>query len=369
MTRPFSGRALVVGGLVIAATHAAVAGSVRASTAPVLVAASPTPPQPAAITALRARIDARLAALKQAVPTAEVAVALRDLGSGTALDLASDVAYHPASTMKVPVMIELFRQVEAGRLSLDQEVLLVNRFGSIVDGSPYALDAADDSDSSLYAMVGQRVTLRELDRRMIVRSSNLATNALIAIVGAPNATATAHALGASARTQVLRGVEDGPAFRAGMNNVITAADLATLLAAIEQRRAATATSCDEMLSVLRAQEFNDAIPAGIPRGTPVAHKTGSITGVLHDGAIVYPPGKSPYVLVVLTRGVPQPADARAAIVDISRLVWEAQTGAVAGRCAASAAATIGAAARLRLCAAARRPGRGFASSEAPPRST
>ena len=120
----------------------------------------------------------------RAVPGAEVAVSYRDLATGDSLDIGADVDFHAASTMKIPVMLEVLRAVEAGRLGLDQRILLVNRFHSIVDGSPYSLDAGDDSDSLVYTLVGQRVPVRELLERMIVRSSNLATNALIELVGA-----------------------------------------------------------------------------------------------------------------------------------------------------------------------------------------
>ncbi|HEX2780444.1 MAG TPA: serine hydrolase, partial [Gemmatimonadaceae bacterium] len=98
-----------------------------------------SPPSPT--DSLRARLEARIAA----VPGARVAVVLHDLADRFELGIAADTSFHAASTMKVPVMIELFRRIDAGALSLDQEVLLVNQFGSIVDGSPYSLDAGDDS--------------------------------------------------------------------------------------------------------------------------------------------------------------------------------------------------------------------------------
>jgi len=272
---------------------------------------------PAHDDSLRARIAARIAA----VPGAVVGVAWRDLGSGAGLDIDGDTSFHAASTMKVPVMIELFRQVDRGHLALDQGILLVNEFHSLVDRSPFSVSASDDSDSLMYAKVGQRVPVRELLERMIVRSSNLATNALIAIVGAERATATARALGAR-HIQVRRGVEDGKAYQAGLNNTTTANDLAALLLAIEQNRAASRGSCDAMRDILLRQEFNDEIPAGVPPGTRVAHKTGQITAVLHDAAIVYPRNGAPYVLVVLTRNIRDEKIARALIVDISRLVYD-----------------------------------------------
>lgn len=272
---------------------------------------------PTADDSLAARIRARIAS----VPGARVAVAFRDLRTADTLYLDADSSFHAASTMKVPVMIELFRQVDAGKVTLDQPVLLTNRFASIVDGSPFSLDPADDSDSSLYRRIGKRSTIEELLTLMITRSSNLATNTLIELVGASRAQVTMRSLGAT-RIRVLRGVEDQKAYDRGLNNTTTARDLAIILQAIQENRAASAASCARMRDILLDQEFDTEIPAGLPPGTPVAHKTGWITGVLHDAAIVYPAGRDPYVLVVLTRGIPDRAVARALIADISRLVYE-----------------------------------------------
>ncbi|HEX8850456.1 MAG TPA: serine hydrolase [Gemmatimonadaceae bacterium] len=265
---------------------------------------------------LRAQIEQRIAA----VPGARVGVVLHDLADRFDLRIAADSSFHAASTMKVPVMIELFRRIDAGALSLDQGVLLVNQFGSIVDGSPYSLDAGEDSDSAVYAKIGQRVRVGELIEHMIIRSSNLATNTLIALVGAEHANATAHMLGAT-RMRVLRGVEDQKAYDRGMNNTTTAGDLAALMLAIERGQAASRTSCDRMRDIMLREVYTGEIPAGLPPGTPVAQKTGWITATLHDAAIVYPPGRTPYVLVVLTSNIPDEKVAGSLIADISRLVW------------------------------------------------
>ena len=266
---------------------------------------------------LRARLEQRIASTAGAI----VSVYYKSLKSGELVTIAPDSSFHAASTMKVPVMIEFFRQVERGGLTEQQPVLLVNQFSSIVDGSPFTVASIDDSDSTMYLRVGSRVPARELVERMIVRSSNLATNAVIALIGAAHADSTAHRLGAR-NIRVLRGVEDGKAFQKGLNNTTTARDLGVLLESIERRQAASARSCGEMLGILSRQEFNDEIPAGLPPGTRVAHKTGQISGVLHDAAVVYPPATSAYVLVVLTRNVPDERVARTLIADLSRLVYE-----------------------------------------------
>jgi len=288
------------------------------SCAPAPVAPSPEPTP---------TLETRLAQRIRQVPGAEAAVWVEDLGTGTTFAVAETVTYHPASTMKLPVMVALVRAAEAGALALDDRVILENRFRSIVDGSPYALIREEDSDPALYDRVGAPISFRELNHRMIVRSSNLATNALIERLGADSVTRVAAALGAEG-VIVRRGVEDAKAFAAGRNNATTARGLGRLLAAIERGTAASAAGTALLRTTLLAQEFNDEIPAGLPAGTPVAHKTGWITGQTHDAAIVYPPGRAPFVLVVLTRGIPDRATAQRLIADLAGLAW---SHVVAGR--------------------------------------
>jgi beta-lactamase class A len=270
------------------------------------------------------RIQARIAE----EPGAQVGLAYIDLASGDTLFLNADTSFHAASTMKVPVMIELFRRANTGSFRMDQGLLLVNQFASLADGSPYTLDSGSDSDSTLYHRIGERVRVDTLLRLMITRSSNFATNTLITLVGADAVTRTMRSLGAR-RIQVLRGVEDGKAFEKGLNNTTTARDLGLILRAIEEGRAAPPAATREMLAILLAQEFNEKIPAGLPPGTRVAHKTGEITAVSHDAAIVYPPGRKPYVLVVLTRGIADGAKSSKLIADISAIVYAHSSAAVA----------------------------------------
>jgi beta-lactamase class A len=227
---------------------------------------------------------------------------------------------HAASTMKVPVMLELFRRADAGELRMDEPVPVSNGFRSIADGSTYTLSRSDDGDTTLYSRVGQRVPVRELVERMITRSSNLATNLLIDRADPRRIATTLAGLGAS-EMKVLRGVEDGPAFRAGMNNATTAYGLMRVMEAIAGGRAASRRSTDEMLAILGRQEFREMIPAGLPAGVRSANKTGNITRIAHDAAIVFPDGRAPYVLVVLTRGFARDTVAAAAGRDISAAVY------------------------------------------------
>jgi beta-lactamase class A len=287
-----------------------------------LTACTPRPIQP--VPTIRendatAAISARVARTPGAVVRV---VAYRLDGVGPRIAILPDSLVHAASTMKVPVLVALAQRADRGLLNLEAPIALTNRFASIVDQSPYTLDRADDSDDSVYARVGTPVPIRWLATRMITHSSNLATNTLLTVVSADSVTALTRRLGTT-RMLVRRGVEDTPAFRAGLNNVTTAADLASVLVAIATDRAASAASCAWMRDVLFAQAFNTAIPVGLPAGTRVAHKTGDITRVEHDAAIVYPERGAPYVLVVLTSGIENQAVARTLIADIARLVHAA----------------------------------------------
>ena len=273
---------------------------------------------PGRLDAARARIEALIKA-----SGADVAVAFRTIDGRDELLVQPDVEFHAASTMKLPVMIELFRQVRTGTLTLDQQLPVVNQFHSIVDGSPYALDVGDDSDADVYKRLGQRMSLRDLCEAMITVSSNFAANLLIEKLGAAAIQRTTDALGAPGM-HVLRGVEDDKAFRKGLNNTTTARALLTLLEQIANGRGAgiiDKASGDAMVAILKRQHFNDRIPAGLPAGIPVAHKTGEITRIQHDAAIVYAP--RPYVLVVLVRGLDDAKRGSALIADISRVVYAA----------------------------------------------
>ena len=220
---------------------------------------------------------------------------------------------HAASTMKVPVMLELFRRGETGGT-----LPVRNSFRSIADGSTYQLSPAVDSDTALYRRVGERVPVRELIDRMITRSSNLATNLLIERADPARIASTLEGLGAG-EMRVLRGVEDTPAFQRGLNNTTTAYGLMRVMEAV-------AREGGEMVEILARQQFRDMIPAGVPPGVRVANKTGDITRIHHDAAIVYPRRRAPYVLVVLTRGFASATAAEAAGREISARVFERLSG-------------------------------------------
>lgn len=270
--------------------------------------------------------DSRLAAAISSIETtiaksgADVAVAYRSLDGRSSWYLEPDEPFHAASTMKVPVLIELYHQAHQGSLRLDDTLVIRNEFHSLVDGSPYVLDPSDDSEADLYRALGSTRTLAQLSELMITVSSNLATNLLIERLGVENIQQRVHALTADGM-KVLRGVEDSKAFQAGLNNTTTARALARLMEAIAHGEAVDSASSRAMSGILERQTFNDGIPAGLPAGTRVAHKTGEITRIQHDAAIVYAP--RPFVLVILTRGIEDSKQSSALIATITRQLYPA----------------------------------------------
>jgi beta-lactamase class A len=270
--------------------------------------------------------DAKLATAESAISArlaksgADVAVYFRTLDGRAQWSVRSDDLFHAASTMKIPVMIELFHQVQEGKVKLTDTLLVKNEFHSIVDGSPYVLNASDDSEGELYKAEGQKRTLRELCELMITVSSNLATNLLIEKLDVENIRAEVHTLGADGMN-VKRGVEDNRAFQNGLNNTTTASGLGMLLQAIAEGKAVDAASSNEMVAILEWQKFNEGIPAGLPKGIPVAHKTGEITKIHHDAAIVF--AKRPFILVILVRGLTEKKDSAALMADVSKSLYEA----------------------------------------------
>lgn len=267
---------------------------------------------------------------------AEVGLVYRALGGpdrgreASELLVNPDLRMHAASTMKVPVMLQLYIDESRRLLDLDAPVEITTTFHSILDGSPFELDSTSDSDQELYARAGEGVPRRELIDRMITLSSNLATNLLIRDVGAERVTATLRELGADS-IEVLRGVEDMPAFEAGLSNTTTARDLAVVMEALLRDDLAGPAAQEEMLGVLERQRFRENIPAGLPEGTRVANKTGWITGINHDAALVFPRGAPPYVLVILLRGHPDQDQGEDFAAELSRVIYEHHMATHGGR--------------------------------------
>lgn len=272
--------------------------------------------QDSGITNLQQKIQSVFATQK-----GNFALAFKDLSSGKTLLISAHENFHAASTMKTPVMIEIFKQVKEKKFKLTDSIVLKNEFKSIVDGSPYSLDTADDSEGGLYKHLGEKRTVYQLMYEMITVSSNFATNTLIEKVGAKNVLQTMRSYGAN-DIQVLRGVEDQKAFDSGLNNTSTAYDLALIFEKIAKGKAVNKKSSQAMINILLDQKFNEIIPAQLPKDVKVAHKTGSITGVQHDSGIVFLPDGRKYILVILSKNLVDTDVSVKAMADISLLIYQ-----------------------------------------------
>jgi beta-lactamase class A len=270
--------------------------------------------------------DSRLAQAREQVEQrisasgAEVAVVFRTLDGKDRLELRAADSFHAASTMKLGVMLELFRQVHAGTVHLDDALPVRNNFQSVVDSSAFQLDLGDDSDPEPYAKVGSTMTLGQLCEAMITKSSNLATNLLMEKLGIANIQRTVKANGGQG-LEIVRVLEDGKAFAKGINNTTTATALAELLERIARGKAVSASASKQMVSILKRQTFNEAIPTGLPPGIPVAHKTGEITRIHHDAAIVF--ARRPFVLVILVRGIDEKDKSSVLMAEITHALYHA----------------------------------------------
>jgi beta-lactamase class A len=227
---------------------------------------------------------------------------LSDTVSGTVTGIGApyaaqnaDAVHYAASTMKVAVMAAAYRLSDEDQLDLDKPVAIHNKFRSACGKGSFGNDPDYDNDPEPWQLLGQTASLRWLVRRMIIMSSNLATNLVLEHVGFDAVQDAWSSSGATSST-TLRGIEDYAANEAGKSNVVTAADLAGLLCAIRGNSLATPESSAEMIDVMRAQEANEPLDRGLPSGVPVASKSGWVDGVRHSMAIVSPADAPEFVL-------------------------------------------------------------------------
>jgi len=229
--------------------------------------------------------------------------------------------FHAASTIKLAVLLGVFAAIEKKRLTEFSPVHVHNRFLSVVDGSPFRVEAERDSTPEVHQGIGKTMQLRELARHMIATSSNLATNVLIELVGVEAIQQALHDLGLDLGIDFVRGVEDMLAWEQQINNRVTARGLLGALRMIAEERAISPAASRQMLDILHGQAFKLGIPAGLPSEARVAHKTGDTSTVAHDAGIIYLPDRAPYVLVILTEWEAGRSGRERAIARISRSVY------------------------------------------------
>lgn len=272
------------------------------------------------IAAAEASLFATLLRRKDEHDLEELAVGFYDYESSVQYCYNADSWFHAASTMKLAVLLGLYREIERGDLTPASPVHVRNRFTSIVNREPYQIDVGE-GDSEVYKNIGRNMAVRDLAYWMITTSSNLATNILVELLGVDIIQRSLEELEIPG-LRVIRGVEDQAAYEAGLNNEVTANGLLKLLRVISEKRAFSRDSSEQMLEILLDQRYRSGIPAGLPDEAKIAHKTGNISTVHHDAGIVFMEDRKPYVLVVLTRFAPAVGRGRA-VAEISREVHSA----------------------------------------------
>ena len=270
------------------------------------------------------RVALRLERLERDANARALGVAVFDSESGATLGYNADRWFHAASTIKVAILAGVYAAIHEGRWPPHARLHVRNRFFSAVDGSLFRVTAERDANAEVHAAIGKMMRIRELAHHMITTSSNLATNLLLDLVGVETVQGVLdyyHIDGIDFR----RGVEDERAFAAGISNRVTANGLMSLLRAIEEEQVFSPELSREMLDILHQQEFRNGIPGRLPREVRVAHKTGDISTIAHDAGIVYPKGRKPYIIAILTEWDPDTSKRTATIATVSQEIYKALT--------------------------------------------
>lgn len=249
------------------------------------------------------------------------ALAFKDLSSGREIFFNEREDFHAASTMKTPVMIEVFKQANNGEFNLNDSIILKNEFKSIVDNSFFSLSDLEDNEEILYQYLGKNKSIYSLVEDMIIFSSNFATNLIIDFIGSKNVNQTMREIGAM-DINVLRGVEDIKAYEQGFNNTTTAYDLMLIYEKLANGKIINKENSDNMIEILMNQKYRDIIPFYLPKEVKVAHKTGMITGLHHDSGIVFLPDGRKYVLVLLSKDLKDIKLGTLILAEVSKLIYD-----------------------------------------------
>jgi beta-lactamase class A len=267
-------------------------------------------------------LTSQIAKIEQESGAKAIGVALHDAETGLELHYKADRWFHAASTIKVPILLGVFAAIDRGDLLPHSRVHVRNRFLSVVESVPFRVESGRDANSAVHNAIGKMMRVDELAYHMITTSSNLATNLLLGVIGPDSVNRTLKELDVDDGIELKRGVEDELAFDKGINNMVTADGLLRILVLLSEGKAFSPALSRRMMDILHGQEFNQGIPARLPKGARVAHKTGEISTVAHDAGVVYLPKRKPYGLVILTEWAPDGTGRSRTIATISHTIYE-----------------------------------------------
>jgi beta-lactamase class A len=267
-------------------------------------------------------LTSQIAKIEEESGAKAIGVALHDAETGLELHYKADRWFHAASTIKVPILLGVFAAIDRGDLLPHSRVHVRNRFLSVVEGVPFRVESGRDANSAVHNAIGKMMRVDELAYHMITTSSNLATNLLLGVIGPDSVNRTLKELDVDDGIELKRGVEDELAFDKGISNMVTADGLLRILVLLSEGKAFSPALSRRMMDILHGQEFNQGIPARLPKGARVAHKTGEISTVAHDAGVIYLPKRKPYGLVILTEWPPEGTGRSRIIATISHTIYE-----------------------------------------------
>lgn len=211
-----------------------------------------------------------------------------------------------ASVIKIPILIELMEKVKTHEIDLDKIHTLTN--AEKTGGSGILANFAE----------GKQLTIREIAQEMIRSSDNTATNILIHKIGMEAINLNLVKLG-MIKTRLNRLMMDTEAVKQGRENYINVVEINSLMRLIFNKKVATPTLCDEMISMLKNCADSATIPRNLPKDLIIAHKTGSLPYVRGDAAIIYTP--KPFIISIFIEGFNNEPAVEKAIGDLAEICW------------------------------------------------
>lgn len=202
-----------------------------------------------------------------------------------------DEIFPAASTIKIPILVEAFRQVIEGHLSLDEQMVLTEE------------DKVGGMGILKELTAGLKLPFIDILTLMIIISDNVAANMAITRVGMENVNSYMRELGLH-KTLLQRKMMDFEARKRGLDNYTSPRDMAELLYKLYMKTILNEWSCEKILDIMRRQQINDRIPRYLPEGIQVAHKTGELAGVRHDVGIVF--AKEPFIISAMFKDLKDP---------------------------------------------------------------
>ena len=250
---------------------------------------------------LRQQIEQRLSAV-----TGDACFYYENLATGVCFGHAADKPVVAASVIKLAVLIEAFRQMDADAVRANEMFVIART------------DKLPSCGALNYLHDGLCVTFRDLCVLMTILSDNTATNLLIKRLGIGNINDTLRMLGAEKMT-LNRLLFDREASSRGIENYITAREAGLLLKRLYDGEAVSGPASEDMLSILKDQRLNGKIPFLLPHSVKIAHKTGEDDGITHDVGIVY--ARQPFIVCFCGEHVSPPEFERA-MQDITLMLYE-----------------------------------------------